>query len=276
MKLLPVLRKAAGRFLLALSFLSRLAPGRVAAESEISASLAWYPLVGLAIGLVLALPFALLDFFFPFFLAAKAWLSGLAFTALHVWLTRALHWDGWADLFDAMGGGHSPEAFQKILKDSRLGAFGGIALALGLAGMLLGSAYCLAAGAWPALVWAVLLGRCLVAPLVFKARPMPGSSLGRLMLRADQAEAGASFYRCSARLLPLLGPVFALLAGFACVGAPAALVATAAALAGVLFLRRLAARQGGMNGDYMGAAVIWGELAGLLTAACWQSISPLL
>ncbi|MDR1124742.1 MAG: adenosylcobinamide-GDP ribazoletransferase [Deltaproteobacteria bacterium] len=259
--------------MLALSFLSRLAPARLAAEGEIAASLAWYPLAGLVLGLALALPFALplvlLGQTFPFFPAAQAWLAGLAFTALHAWLTRALHWDGWADLFDAMGGGHTPETFQKILKDSRLGAFGGIALALGLAGMLLGSSSCLAAGAWPALLWAVLLGRCLVAPLAWQAKPMPGSSLGRLLLRPARSTRHAA-------LAPITAPVFALLAGFACVGVPTALAALAAALAGVLFLRRLAARQGGLNGDYLGAAITWGELAGLLTAACWQSASPLL
>lgn len=259
---------AVKRFLLALSFLSRLAPGRVAAESEISASLAWYPLAGLALGLALALPFALLGQAFPILMAGKAWLAGLAFTALHAWLTRALHWDGWADLFDAMGGGHSPEAFRKILKDSRLGAFGGIALALGLAGMLVGSVYCLTVGAWPALVWAVLLGRCLVAPLVYGAQAMPGSSLGRLMLRDKDAGRQG--------LLPLLSLAFALLAGLACVKVTAALAGLALGLAGVLFLRRLAARQGGMNGDYMGAAITWGELAGLLTAAWSLDFSPLL
>jgi adenosylcobinamide-GDP ribazoletransferase len=51
---------------------------------------------------------------------------------LTVLLTRGLHLDGLADTVDGLGGGCTPEQRLAIMKDSRLGAFGGVALVLAL------------------------------------------------------------------------------------------------------------------------------------------------
>lgn len=240
---------AARRFLLALSFLSRLVNGHEATREEVVASFVWYPPAGAVIGLVAAMPFAL------GFAEGKPLLQGLLYTTFLAWLTRAMHWDGWADLFDALGSGRSGEEFRKILKDSRLGAFGGIALALGLGGMAVCAGICLERGEWPALVWAVILGRCLVGPLAGSTRPGNWSTLGVLSCE------GASAVCVAVSVFTALGT------GLLCVGLWHLLIGLALAACGVFFLRRVAARVGGINGDFMGAAIIWGELAVLLTVS---------
>lgn len=252
---MKILRLKARRFLLALSFLSRLAPGMAADEDDIIASFAWYPLAGLALALVATLPFGL------GLAEGRPLLQGLLFTAFLAWLTRALHWDGWADLFDALGSNRSGADFYAVLKDSRLGAFGCIGLVLGLGAVCVCSAVCLEKGNWSALAAAVAFGRCLVAPLALSVPPAEQSSLGVL------ACAGASLSALGASLgLILLG-------GLACVyllenlDGSQFLIILALALCGLLFLRRVALRNGGMNGDFLGAAIIWGELSVLLTLA---------
>jgi adenosylcobinamide-GDP ribazoletransferase len=52
--------------------------------------------------------------------------------AVSAFATGAFHEDGLADTFDGLGGGVTPERRLEIMKDSRIGAFGGTALMLGL------------------------------------------------------------------------------------------------------------------------------------------------
>src|SRR5690349_11819108 len=53
-------------------------------------------------------------------------------TAVTVFLTGALHEDGLADTFDGLGGGATRERALEIMKDSRVGTFGLVALVLTL------------------------------------------------------------------------------------------------------------------------------------------------
>ena len=57
-----------------------------------------------------------------------------AFLVVTAWLllTRALHFDGFLDIFDGLFGGFTPERRLEIMKDSRVGAFGAIAIAMAL------------------------------------------------------------------------------------------------------------------------------------------------
>ena len=74
-------------------------------------------------------------------------------------LTGGLHLDGFADVFDALGGGRGDRArMLEIMRDSRIGAHGAGAVAL----VLLAKAACLehlAAGGPLALVGALATGR---------------------------------------------------------------------------------------------------------------------
>ncbi|MDR2893627.1 MAG: adenosylcobinamide-GDP ribazoletransferase [Deltaproteobacteria bacterium] len=239
-------------FCLALSFLSRLIPGRSASVQEIYSSIAWYPAAGLMIGLVASFPFAL------GLAEGKFVLQGFLFTTFLAWLTRALHWDGWADVFDALGSGRQGEEFRQVLKDSRVGVFGALALVLGLAGMIIGSSLCLAAGNWTALPYAVLLGRCLAAPLAFATEAAPSSSLGVLFCAGTR------------KSHVVIALCFALAGGLICLGPFLCLLSIVVAGCGLFFFRLVALRHGGMGGDFIGATIIWGELGVLLTVALFQ------
>ena len=85
------------------------------------------PLVGLALGGALGqLDRALL----PLGVLPAALLT----IAVSLLLTGGFHEDGLADTSDALGGGYNVERVHAILKDSRIGAFGGAALVVSIAG----------------------------------------------------------------------------------------------------------------------------------------------
>jgi adenosylcobinamide-GDP ribazoletransferase len=94
-------------------------------EANISArALAYYPLVGLVIGLVLAAMNLLLRLFFPGLVAAALLI------ALWAVITGALHLDGFTDACDGLFAATTRERRLEILRDVHLGAFGAVGLAL--------------------------------------------------------------------------------------------------------------------------------------------------
>lgn len=111
---------------LALQFLTRLpVPRSVGFEPAwLNACTRHFPLVG---GLVGAMGAVVL------LAALQLWpppVAALLAVAATVFLTGALHEDGLADTFDALGGAVSREAALAIMKDSRIGSFGALALLL--------------------------------------------------------------------------------------------------------------------------------------------------
>ena len=125
-------------YLLALQFFTRIpVTGRLAAWVGYSpqmqrASAAHFPGVGWLVGLLVAALSALLlrglpaGGFSPLVVAAIG-------TAFGVLLTGAFHEDGLADVADGLGGSLQRERALEIMKDSRVGAFGAIAITLALA-----------------------------------------------------------------------------------------------------------------------------------------------
>ena len=106
--------------ILAFTFLTRLPMPRLAAyeEKELSSSAIWFPLVGLAIGLLLMLA-AYLG------MSTNSWLPALLVMLVWAGITGALHLDGAADLADALGASHrDPERFHAVMKDPHTGTFG--------------------------------------------------------------------------------------------------------------------------------------------------------
>jgi adenosylcobinamide-GDP ribazoletransferase len=120
-------------FLQALSFLTILPVGRYALPEErnLARSTAFFPLVGLVIGLILSLGNYLFSLLFPQALAL--WLT----IGLLVFLTRGLHLDGFADTLDGLGSGGTKERMLEVMKDSRIGAFGVVGLILLIGGKYL-------------------------------------------------------------------------------------------------------------------------------------------
>jgi adenosylcobinamide-GDP ribazoletransferase len=113
-------------FLRAFSFLTILPVGQIPLSEEkgLARSMAFFPLVGLVIGLLLALGYYLLSFLFSKSLVL--WLT-IGLLAL---LTRGLHLDGFADTMDGLGSGGPREKTLEVMRDSRIGAFGVIGLIL--------------------------------------------------------------------------------------------------------------------------------------------------
>lgn len=91
---------------------------REAGSAEIGRSLAYFPLVGAIIGLILAGLNWVLRLFLP-----PAVVNGLLLVAL-VLLTGALHLDGLIDTCDGIAGNKTVEARWQVMRDSRAGAFG--------------------------------------------------------------------------------------------------------------------------------------------------------
>ncbi len=113
-------------FLQALSFLTILPVGHppFSEEKELATTMAFFPLVGLVIGLILALGYYLFSFLFSG--ALVLWLT----IGLLAFLTRGLHLDGFADTMDGLGSGGPREKILEVMRDSRIGAFGVIGLIL--------------------------------------------------------------------------------------------------------------------------------------------------
>ena len=123
------MKNQAAIFLLAVQFLTRLPvpTGKIYSPERLNAAARYYPLVGVLIGGICAVTFWALDLVFP------TLLSVLLSTAIGLLLTGAFHEDGLADTFDGIGGGHTREQALSIMRDSRLGTYGTLALVAVLA-----------------------------------------------------------------------------------------------------------------------------------------------
>lgn len=113
----------------ALQFLTRLPITLTSTYSaeRMAASVRYYPLVGGLIGLIAAGAFWVALLVFPPTLAV------LISTGITLLATGGFHEDGLADTFDGIGGGVTSEQSLAIMKDSRIGVYGALALGLVLA-----------------------------------------------------------------------------------------------------------------------------------------------
>ncbi|MDQ0082317.1 adenosylcobinamide-GDP ribazoletransferase [Variovorax boronicumulans] len=123
-------------FLLALQFFTRVpVTGPLAAwvgfsPQMLRASAAHLPGIGWLVGGVAALVFTGVGMGLPGVAGALA--AALLSTVATVMLTGAFHEDGLADVADGLGGSADRDRALEIMKDSRIGAFGAIALVLAL------------------------------------------------------------------------------------------------------------------------------------------------
>lgn len=113
-------------FLGAIRFFTRLpVPGTIGQDSvALERAMRYFPAIGLIVGALAGLAFAVTSFFWPKTLAVLAAMG----TAILV--TGALHEDGWSDMVDGFGGGWDREKILAIMRDSCIGSFGAVALAM--------------------------------------------------------------------------------------------------------------------------------------------------
>jgi adenosylcobinamide-GDP ribazoletransferase len=145
-----MLRRELEYFLGAIRFFTRLAvPAWVGHSAEaLNRSARYFPAVGLIVGGLGAL---------VYLAALQLWpqpVAVLLAMAATIYATGAFHEDGLSDATDGLGGGWDKLRILEIMKDSRVGSYGVVALWLGLTGK-----FVLLAALDPALVpWALLAG----------------------------------------------------------------------------------------------------------------------
>jgi adenosylcobinamide-GDP ribazoletransferase len=112
-------------FLISLQFLTQL-PIRTdqAKPHHVSDSYYFYPVIGLLVGAAAVVVRRVLMMMFPLAFSIALVLAFL------MWISGGLHEDGLADVADAMGGGWTRDDRLRIMKDSRIGAFGASILVL--------------------------------------------------------------------------------------------------------------------------------------------------
>lgn len=239
-------------FAIATALLTRLPVGvTVPADGAIAASGWAFPLVGAGIGALAAIAFVAAEL-----LGCAAAPAALIAVAAGLGITGAFHEDGLADTVDGFGGGSSREDKLRVMRDSRHGTFGVIALVLSIglraaalgtigepihAGLALIAAHAASRGALPALMRTLAPARA----------DGLGATAGRPSLTVALIAASLG----GALALALLGPG----AGALALGFSGAAVALAAALA----QRQI----GGYTGDVLGFFQQIGEIVMLLAAA---------
>ncbi len=242
-----MLRRELEYFFGAVRFFTRLpVPSWVGHSAEaLNRSARYFPAVGLLVGGIGAL---------VYLGAAQLWpqpVAVLLSMAATIYATGAFHEDGLADTVDGLGGGWDKLRILEIMKDSRVGSYGVVAMVLALLGKFL----LLAALDLRLVPFALLAGHTasrfcstvLLATmdyvredLLAKAKPLATRLSGREMLVA------ASFVLVA---LALLSPAQAIAGG------------VLAALATLWLARKFKRWLGGYTGDCLGAVQQVSEIA---------------
>ena len=238
-------------FKMAVGFLTRLpVPHPDGAGANFARAYRLFPVVGGLIGLAAGLfCLALRKVGVPDLAAAALALGAAAF------LTGALHEDGLADVADGFGGGRDVEAKLAIMRDSRIGSYGAIALIVGFATKLSALAAIPDSYVVPSLIASHALARGVLPALALNLPYARADGLARSSGQPDPTTTA-------------IAGALALLIALLALSWSAAL--WAAAIAGVsgFVVARLALRQiGGQTGDVLGAAEQIAETAILVLLA---------
>lgn len=214
----------------------------------LSEAAAFFPLAGFVIG---ALSGLVLYLAFSIYLPPM--LCVLLAIGTSILLTGALHEDGLADTADALGARGSLEQRIAILKDSRIGTFGTLALIFSIA-------FKLAALSDMGNIWRMIAS--LMAAHILARAVLPGIMRKFPLLSSEgmAARAGMPSSRASRLALGI-----ALLLATLLVGPEQALIGFASAILAAFFMGRvLIHRFGGYNGDILGAVEQIAEIAILI------------
>ena len=249
------LRHSAGffaGFLAATAFFTRLPVDPPAAGEWRLADSAWaFPFVGAGIGGAAA--FALL---LSQLIGLASWPGALLSVLTAIALTGALHEDGLADTADGFFGGRDREEKLAILRDSRQGTYGVLALVLSVL---------LRAAALAGIGDVIHAGLALVAAHAASRAALPAAMMALTPARPDGLGATAGTPRAGGAIAAaLIGAAIALAALGPVRGAIALCLTGTIGFATVEFARR---QIGGYTGDVLGAFQQVGEIAILLAAS---------
>ena len=286
----------------AIGFLTILPAARRGPATGLSRAPAWFPVVGLLLGVILAVVDALFRLAYvipwfptgareleslltglrqvPFFLDLEAvgtsqsvyglvefqevpvLLEGVVLVAVLALLTRGLHLDGFMDTYDALAGGHDRERRLELLRDPHVGAFGVVAVVL----LLLAKVSALAALPGESRLWTIVLVPCLArwAILIVMDR----------FPYVRQEGLGTPFLRGGSRRGLLVGSAVALVATVVLTGPVGLLLALAAGLVAWAVGAWAKRRIDGVTGDIYGAACETSEAVVLALAVVLTQRDP--
>ncbi|MCY3767830.1 MAG: adenosylcobinamide-GDP ribazoletransferase [Gammaproteobacteria bacterium] len=236
--------------LAAVQFLTRLPAGRQSSHDPRLAgeAVAWYPLVGGLVGILLALS----AWVFDRWLGLPSGLVSVLCVGIWIAVTGALHLDGVADCADAWMGGHDRERMMEILQDTHCGTGAVLALILVVVIKMVAVSVLLEQGAWWALLVTPVVGRTMLVGVLCGFPYVREQGLGRGLRSHLDVPAIKIGVALGAVLLVLVS-----LPGFF-----AALAGASAAMLLLYFL--LIKPLGGATGDVYGAVVEWTELFTLI------------
>jgi len=204
---------------------------------RLARSMAFFPAVGLSIGLLLVvlnwilaplIPLAVLDCLLLLILIA---------------VTGALHLDGIADLIDGLAGGKDREGVLRIMKDSRVGAIGVVGLVMVLLLKYLSLYHVPLEHKYAALMFMPAAGRWIQVALASACRYI-----------RDEGGTGGVFVDNVGERELLIATVTLLLAALVLFGLKGVLLVLLLGLTGMLLWRYFERRLGGVTGDVLGAS----------------------
>jgi len=239
-------------FLMAAAFFTRLP---VAAERRGAwrlADSAWaFPLVGAGVGLVAASALLLAQL-----IGLGSWPAALLAVSAGLALTGALHEDGLADTADGFVGGRDRATKLAIMRDSRHGTFGVLAIVVSVL---------LRAGSIAAIGDVLYAGGALIAAHAASRAALPGALWGLPPARSEGVGAAAGTPGAPGVIAAaVIGAAIAL----AALGPMRGLIALCLLGVTVFAAAGVARRQiGGYTGDVLGALQQLGEIVMLLAAS---------
>ena len=217
-------------------------------EAELGKASAFFPLVGVIVGGGAALVFALLQLLLP---VPAAVLCAIVFAAF---ITNGFHEDGLADAFDGFGGGWTKDRVLEIMRDSRIGTYGTLALIFLVIGKLTFLSALPQGQIWRWLIVAHIAARWTILPLCAWLPYARAEGQGKLVAKqvgALEITIGTVTLLATFLLIPWR-PALAVL-----------VVTSLLTLVSGLYFR---ARLQGISGDCLGAANQIAEVGLYLTA----------
>lgn len=237
------------QILIALQFMTiiRLKGDLRETSEDMARSTAWYPLVGLFLGAILLGLSVLLGLFLP-----QAVIAVLLVIALVV-LTGGLHLDGLADTADGLFSHQPREAMLEIMKDSRIGVFGGVALILVLG------------------LKAVLIYELLGHPMVLLLFPLMSRlavtlNIGFSVYAREKGGLGKPFVDLAGGREMIIASSLAMLASSIFLGISGLLLLALVICAALLLIWFWRKKLGGVTGDTLGATLELTDCFGLMAA----------
>jgi adenosylcobinamide-GDP ribazoletransferase len=206
--------------------------------NSLSRTAKFFPLVGLALGGAMAGIYFVLLPHLPVLIVA------IVIVLFSTLATGGMHEDGLADVADAFGGGWNKQKILDIMKDSRVGSYGAVAIVFSIFARVLLLAYLPTASFVQYVIAAEVISRWTVLPL---GMALPAAR--------TEASLGARFARQISGLSLTVGTLLALvMIGYLLrisMWIPVVAASLVTLLSGLYYKRRI----GGVTGDCFGATI---------------------